>query len=131
MRFALALLVFALPLAAAPVPKAKQSTEQKLIGKWRMVRSDDDGGEPKGYQFYVTFQEKGEFELRRVYGGDTKDTVWTGSFKVIDDDKIDYSVTINGSVKTEVLTIDKLTGSEVSWTDPAGLKESLERAKEK
>ena len=49
---------------------------------------------------------------------------------MIDDDKIDYTVTVGRTKKTEVLTIDKLTDTEVAWTDPDKLKESLERVKE-
>ncbi len=132
MRTVVALLVFAVPLVtvAAPVPKVKKTTEEKLIGKWRMVKSDSDTDQPKGYEFYVVFKEKGEIELRREYGEDAKPTVWSGTFKVLEGDKIDYSVTINNRVKTEILTIDKLTDTEVAWTDPDKLKETLERAKD-
>ncbi len=131
MRGLVALLLFALPVLAAPVPKAKvKTTEQKLIGKWRMVKSDTDTGGQRGYEFYVIFKEKGEFELRTEYAADIKPRVYTGTYKVIGDDKIDYAVDVNGRAKTEVLTIDKLTDTEVSWTDPDKLKESLERVKE-
>jgi len=131
MRVLFAVLVFALPLVAAPVPKAKmKSTEQKLIGKWRMVKSDTDAGGQKGYEFYVIFKEKGEFELRYEYNGDIKPRSYTGTFKVLDGDKIDYSVNLNGRTKTEVLDITSLTDSAVSWTDPDKLKESLEKVKD-
>jgi uncharacterized protein (TIGR03066 family) len=131
MRVLAALLLFALPAFAAPVPKAKaKTTEQKLIGKWKMVVSDTPGGR-QGYEFYVVFKEKGEFELRYEYDGDIKPRVYKGTYKVIGDDKIDYSVDVGGRAqKTEILTIDKLTDTEVSWTDPDKLKESLERVKE-
>ena len=118
-------------LAAAPVPKPKgNTTEQKLIGKWRMVKSDTDNGVQKGYEFYVIFKEKGEFELRYEYEGDVKPRSYVGTYKVIDDDKIDYTVMVGQTKKTEVLTINKLTDTEVAWTDPDKLKESLERVKE-
>lgn len=119
-------------VVAAPVPKvAKKTTEQKLLGTWRMLKSDGTGDGPKGYEFYVVFKEKGEFELRYEYKDGTPNRAYAGTFKVIEDDKIDYSVTIGKRVKTEVLTIDKLTDSEVSWTDPDKLREELERVKEK
>ncbi len=131
MRVLAALLLFALPVFAAPVPKAKvKTTEQKLIGKWRMVKSDTDNGGQKGYEFYVIFKEKGEFELRYEYDGGIKPRSYLGTYKVIGDDQIDYTVNLNGRAKTEILTIDKLTDTEVSWTDPDKLKESLERVKE-
>lgn len=118
-------------LFAAPVPKPKgKTTEQKLIGKWRMVHSDTDSGTAKGYEFYVIFKEKGELELRYEYAGDVKPQSYTGTFKVIDDDKIDYTVMVGRTKKTEVLTVSKLTDTEVAWTDPDKLKESLERVKE-
>jgi len=118
-------------LVAAPVPKPKgKTTEQKLIGKWRMVKSDTDNGVQKGYEFYVIFKEKGEFELRYEYEGDVKPRSYVGTYKVIDDDKIDYTVMVGQTKKTEVLTINKLTDTEVAWTDPDKLKESLERVKE-
>ena len=133
MRVLCSLLLFALPLAAAPVPKAKvKTTEQKLIGKWRMVKSDTDArnGGLKLYEFYVIFMEKGEFELRYEFVLDMEPRSYTGTFKVIGDDKIDYSVDLNGWKKSEVLTIDKLTDTEVSWTDPDKLKETLEKVKD-
>jgi uncharacterized protein (TIGR03066 family) len=131
MRALAALLLLALPVLAAPVPKAKvKTTEQKLIGKWRMVKSDTDNGVQKGYDFYVIFKEKGEFELRYEYEGDIKPRSYLGTYKVLEGDKIDYTVHLNGRAKTEVLTIDKLTDTEVSWTDPDKLKESLERVNE-
>jgi uncharacterized protein (TIGR03066 family) len=132
MRVLAALLVFALPVVAAPVPKAKaKTTEQKLIGKWKMVASDGTANTvAKSYEFYVVFKEKGEMELRYEYDGDVKATSYTGTFKVLDGDKIDYTVDVNGRKKTEVLTIDKLTDTEVSWTDPDKLTESLVRVKE-
>ena len=128
-----ALLLVAVPVItlAAPVPKAKKTTEQKLLGKWRMVKSDStDNGNPKSYEFFVIFKTDGEFELRYEYEGDVKPRTYTGTFKVIDDDKIDYSVKVGNRTKTEVLTIDKLTDTEVAWTDPDKLKEQLERVKE-
>lgn len=130
--FAVLLLVaFVAPTLAAPVPKAKaKSTEQKLLGKWRLVKSDTDNGVQRGYEFYVIFKEKGEFELRYEYPDGTPPRAYTGTFKVIDETKIDYSVTIGNRLKTEVLDITKLTDTEVAWTDPDKLKEELERAKE-
>lgn len=131
MRVLVALLLFALPALAAPVPKAKEkTTEQKLLGKWRMVKSDTDTGVQKGYEFYVIFKEKGEFELRYEYADDIKPRSYFGTYKVLEGDKIDYTVDLNGRKKTEILTIDKLTDTEVAWTDPDKLKESLERVKD-
>lgn len=131
MRAMFVLLVVALPVVAAPVPKAKvKTTEEKLIGKWRMVKSDTDGNGEKGYEFFVIFKEKGELELRYEYGGDVKPRSYFGTFKVIGDDKIDYTVDQNGRKKTEILDITTLTDTEVAWTDPDKLKESLERVKD-
>jgi uncharacterized protein (TIGR03066 family) len=131
MRSLFVLLVFALPVLAAPVPKVKaKTTEQKLLGKWRMVKSDTDTGQPRGYQFYVIFKEKGELELRYEYEGDVKPRSYFGTYKVIDDTKIDYTVNQNGRTKTEVLDVTKLTDAEVAWTDPDKLKEELEKVKE-
>lgn len=135
MRLSLALVavLFALPAVAAPVPKpAKKTVEEKLVGKWRMVKSDgNDNGKPQGYEFYVIFKEKGELELRYEYAAEgAAPQTYTGTFKVIDDTKIDYSVKIGARTKTEVLTIDKLTDTEVAWTDPDKLKEELEKVKD-
>lgn len=128
----LSLVVCAAFASAAPVPKPlKKSTEQKLIGKWRMVRSDTDAANvKKGYEFYVIFRPKGEMELRYEYTTGIAPRSYTGTFKVVDGDKIDYSIDLNGRVKTEVLTIDKLTDTEVAWTDPDDLTEELERVKD-
>ena len=125
------LATFALPAVAAPVPKAKETTEQKLLGKWRLVSSDAPAADtPKSYEFYVIFKEKGELELRYEYTGDVKPRVYTGTYKVLEGDKIDYTVNQNGREKTEVLTLDKLTDTEVAWSDPDKLKEVFERVKE-
>ena len=134
MRTLFAVLVFALPVLAAPVPKAKaKTTEEKLLGKWRMVKGASElPGGAAAYEFYVIFQEKGVIELRYEYLNARIPTrIYTGTYKVLDGDKIDYSVDIGvRPLKTEILTIDTLTDTEVSWTDPDKLKESLEKVKE-
>src|SRR4051812_21500098 len=92
---ALLALPLALSVSAAPVPKAKKTTEQKLLGKWRMVKSDGtDSDKVKTYEFYVIFKEEGEFELRYEYTNGPAPRSYTGTFKVLDGDKIDYSVKI-------------------------------------
>ncbi len=130
MRSLFVVLVVALPLLAAPVPKVKaKTTEEKLIGKWRMTQSDTGGGR-RGYEFFVIFKEKGELELRYEYTNGIPPQSYTGTYKLIGDDKIDYTVDQNGRKKTEVLDITTLTDTEVAWTDPDKLKESLERVKD-
>ena len=74
-------------LFAAPVPKPKaKTTEQKLVGKWRMVNSESDDGKGglKLYDFYVIFKEKGELELRYEYDVDKVPQSYLGTCKVID-----------------------------------------------
>jgi uncharacterized protein (TIGR03066 family) len=132
MRVVAALFLFALPSFAAPVPKVKaKTTEQKLVGKWRMVESDSSGkAGQKAYEFYVVFQEMGILELRYEWTEDGRVRSYPGTWKVIDGDKIDYTVMRAGDTKTEVLDIVTLTDIEVAWTDPDKLKEKLEKVKE-
>ena len=134
MRIFLALLFgsMAFGLAnAAPVPKQlKRSSESKLLGTWRLTASDSLGNGKRGYDFFVEFKPEGELEFYYLYPNGRK-IQYFGTYKLIDGDKVDYSITRNGTVKTEILTMNKFTADEIQWTDPDGLKESLEKSEEK
>jgi uncharacterized protein (TIGR03066 family) len=126
--------LFAAGTLAAPVPKekeAKKTTEQKLLGKWKLVDTSGDGGVDDTSSFYVVFKEKGELEsVYETKGQPGKPTVYAGTYKVVDDEKIDFTVTELGQKRSEVLTITTLTDTEVSWVDADKVTEKFERVKE-
>lgn len=120
------------PALAAPVPKEiKKSAEQKLLGRWKLTKSDSHPNGISGYEFFVVFKEKGVLELRYEYAGDRPPTLYTGRYKVVDDDKIDYTVGRGNTETGEVLVIEKLTADEVKWVDPDNKREELVRARKK
>ena len=133
MRILLALLLGAMAVGsadAAPVPKQlKKNPEAKLLGTWRLTASDSLGNGNRAYEFYVVYKTEGELEFYYQYPNGRK-IPYYGTYKLIDGDKVDYSITRNGNVKTEILTMTKFTRDEINWTDPDGLKESFEKAEE-
>ncbi len=134
MRILLALLLgsMAIGLAnAAPVPKQlKRNPESKLLGTWRLTASDSLGNGKRGYDFFVEFKPEGELEFYYLYPNGRK-IQYFGTWKLIDGDKVDYLINRGGTQKTEILTMNKFTAEEIQWTDPDGLKETLEKTEEK
>jgi uncharacterized protein (TIGR03066 family) len=140
MRTILALAVLAacgLAVTAAPVPKDdkkddKKSLEDKLIGKWKMVKAS---GEAVEFDFFIVYKKGGEMEFHRGSGDEAE--VSKGKFKTIDPDKdnklgtIDWTVNEGGNERGEVSKINELTEDKLTFTDPEGVKEEFERVKEK
>jgi uncharacterized protein (TIGR03066 family) len=130
MRFILGsigLLGIALTIAsAAPVLKGKSDAD-KLIGTWKLVRSDQ--GVPENVQFFVELTRDGKMSLRVEPTGPAPPILLKGTYKH-EGDKIDYTLqTQQGTEKQEVLTIQKLTETELVTVDPEGIKEEFERVK--
>ncbi len=105
-----------------------KETETKLLGKWKLVKSDlGDAGEES--KFFIVYKEKGEMEFVRD-GGDEKQ-VFKGKYKVTDADKIDWTVEEFGQERGEVSTVKELTDKKLVIEDPQGVKEEFEKVVEK
>ena len=134
MRILLALLFGSVVVGltmAAPVPKQlKRSPESKLLGTWRLTASDSLGNGKRGYDFFVEFKAEGELEFYYLYPNGRK-IAYYGTYKFIDGDKVDYTINRGGTQKTEILTMNTFTADEIQWTDPDGLKETLEKTEVK
>jgi uncharacterized protein (TIGR03066 family) len=117
-------------LSAAPVPKMKErTTEQKLVGKWKLVKTDNKL--PGTYDFFIDFKGKGELSFTRVPAKGGRTTVADGKYTVIGDDKVDWKVTESGRERGETAKIKMLTADKLVIEDPAGIKEEFERVVEK
>ena len=118
-------------LTAAPVPKAKEkTTEEKLAGKWKLVKTD--AALPTEFEFVVEYKPKGELAFVRtpLKGGGTA-SVAEGKYKVVDGDKVEWSVAEGGAARGETSKIKVLTADKLVVEDPDGIKEEFERVVEK
>ena len=118
---------------AAPVPKVKaKSVEEKLIGKWKMVGSDNGVSS----NFYVVYKKGGEMEFRYEDNAGQARTVYQGKFKAGEPDdtyklgSIDWTVKQGGGERGEVSKILEFTDDILEFVDPQGVKEKFERVKE-
>lgn len=118
-------------LDAAPITKMKEkTTEQKLLGKWKLVKSDAGG--PTTYEFVIDFKPKGEMAFIRTPtqpGG--RSSVAPGKYTVIGDDKVDWKVNEGGTERGETSKIKLLNQDKLIIEDPQGIKEEFERVVEK
>lgn len=127
------LLLFAVPVFAAPVPKAKAPTlEEKLVGKWHLVAQR---GKPvQNSTFHIVFLKGGELEFR--YEGKGPASVSKGTYKLgepTDENKLgtfDWKIDQNGAERGELSRITELTDDVLEFKDPEGLVERFERVKE-
>jgi uncharacterized protein (TIGR03066 family) len=116
-------------LTAAPVPKAKEkTTEEKLAGKWKLVKSDM--GLPAGFDFVIEYKPKGALSFTRTPQKGAA-SVSDGKYKVIGDDKIEWTVNEGGNERGETSKIKVLTEDKLVIEDPDGVKEEFERVVEK
>lgn len=117
-------LAFTGGLFAAPVPKPiKENTTERLIGVWKLVKSD---AEMNGdYTFTIEFTKDGKLLANYDFGNGVTQTQ-EGTFKA-DSDKIEYTLAKRG----ETLTIQKLTDDDLAVIDPEKKKEEFTRVKDK
>ena len=114
-------------LNAAPVPKTKEkTTEEKLAGKWKLVKTD---ATLPNYEFVIEYKPKGELAFIRT-PKEGKASVSEGKYKV-DGEKIEWTVKEGGEDRGETSKIKKLTDDRLILEDPDGLKEEFERVVEK
>src|SRR5262245_56058742 len=130
MRLAAALLVtlaLSVPAAAAPVPKAKPTTADKLLGTWKLVKSSQ--GAEKRIYMEIEFTKDGKMLLRhRGQGAQGPLFLREGKYKV-EGEKIHYEVSTPGYEKAETLTIQRLTDDELAFDDPDDIREEFVRVK--
>ena len=126
MRFLIATLLVGLAsgfATADPIPKEKEKTAlekqaEKVIGKWRIVKSN--GTEINGTT--VEFTKDGKMTISMDEGK----TEFKGKYKVTKEG-IDYKVSLGETEKAEVLTIKKLEEKTMTTEDPEGVAEEFER----
>jgi uncharacterized protein (TIGR03066 family) len=119
---------------AAPVPKEikKKSFEDRLVGKWKMIASDNGVSS----NFFVVYKKGGEMELRYEDNSGRASTVYHGKFKAVEPDEnyklgsIDWTVKQGNRERGEVSKILELTDDILEFEDPEGVKEKFERVKE-
>ena len=116
-------------LSAAPVPKVKEkTTEEKLIGKWKLVKTD--GTLPDEYQFIIEYKPKGVMAFHRI-PKEGKPSVSEGKYKVnAEKMEMDWTVNEGGNERGETSKIKTLTEEKLVIEDPDGVKEEFEKVKE-
>ena len=122
----LAFLLFTASSQAQDEPKDKGNAE-KLVGTWQLVKSDQEI--PEDLKFFVDLTADGKMAIRVEMKGTKEGLTMKGKYKV-DGNKIDYTITTpDGEKKQEILTIKKLTDTDLVTVDPDGVKEEFKRVK--
>lgn len=112
--------------------KKEKTVEEKLIGKWKMVKAN---GEAVAFDFFIVYKKGGEMEFVRGTGDDAE--VSKGKYKTAEPDKdnklgtVDWTVNEGGNERGELSKINELTDDKLAFTDPQGIREDFERVKEK
>jgi uncharacterized protein (TIGR03066 family) len=115
--------------SGAPIPKAKEkTTEEKLAGKWKLVKTDAKF--QGNYEFLIEYKPKGEMVFYRNFMNG-QSLVSEGKYKVLEGEKIDWTVNENGNERGEVSKIKTLTAEKLVIEDPEGIKEEFEKVVDK
>lgn len=124
---------FGLMAVAAPTPKAdKKTLEDQLVGKWKLVKTNDEAVD---LDFFIVYKKGGEMEFHRGQGENAQ--VSKGKYTAKDPDKeyklgsIDWTVNESGESRGEVSKILILSEDKLKFEDPQGVTEEFERVKEK
>ena len=108
----------------------KAETEKKLLGKWKLVKSDQ-GDVGDGPAFYIVYKEKGVMEFHRDGEEEGKPVVFKGTYKVTAEDKVEWEIEEPSGKRGEVSTVKTLDDKKLVIEDPAGVKEEFEKVVEK
>jgi uncharacterized protein (TIGR03066 family) len=106
----------------------KAETEKKLLGKWKLVKSDM--GDVSA-NFHIVYKAKGEMEFHPGVDEDDKPLVFKGTYKVTAADKMEWEIDEGGNKRGEESIIKKLDDKTLIIEDPAGIKEEFEKVVEK
>lgn len=109
---------------AAPVPKQSPSTAEQLLGSWKLLKADS--GLEEGVLLIVNFDKDEKLTITLSAG--TTELIRHGTYKA-DGNKITYTIESGVGVKTEVLTIKKLSDANLHVVDPDGKNEEFSRVK--
>ncbi len=119
-------------LSAAPVPKVKEkTTEEKLLGKWKLVKTD--GTLSTEFDFVIEYKAKGVMTFTRtpLKGKEGKEFVSEGKYKVnAEKMEIEWTVNEGGLDRGETSKIKTFTDDKLVLEDPDGLKEEFQKVKE-
>jgi uncharacterized protein (TIGR03066 family) len=116
-------------LNAAPVPKDKEkTTQEKLLGKWKLVKSDQPL--PADLDFFIEYKPKGALVFIRV-PKEGKESVSEGKYKLDGDTKLEWTVNEGGMERGETSKIKTLTEDKLVLEDPDGIKEEFEKVVDK
>lgn len=126
--------MFGLDAMAAPVPKAvkAKTVEDRLIGKWKMISSDNG----TSTNFHVIYSKNGVMEFRYEDANGRIGTSYSGKFKASEPDgenkigTIDWTVQQGGGERGEKSRILELTDDVLEFVDPQGVKEKFQRVKD-
>ena len=125
--------VFGAAATGAPIPKeAKKTLPEKLMGEWRLVKTD--ASVKPAFEFSIHFKKDGALEFHRQYP-DREAIISKGKYKAADkaekypDGSIDWSIGEGDNALGEISKILKLNDDELVFEDPEGLKESFVRVK--
>lgn len=102
--------------------KVEKIDAKKLIGKWEPAKAE------KGGSMVLEIQEKGKLVLSVSFGDKTEKL--EGSYK-LDGNKLEVELAFGGKSDKEILTVLKLTDTELVTKDSKGKEDTLKRVKAK
>ena len=123
LMFTFLVLAFSTSLFADDKPK---TVAEKLIGKWKLVKSGEDL--PEGVAATLELMKEGKLKLSITFMGQTK--LIDGTYKLENDKKINVVMTDGEKEKKETMTIEKLTEDELITIDDKDKKDEFKRIKD-
>lgn len=126
MRRLAAALVVLCPWAAAPaapIPRDRLDAE-RVVGTWRMTLGAQ--GQTNTH-LELDFYQSGKMVIRQGLPNGVQ-SVYQGSYRMFGN-QLPYEVKQGARVKSETLTVTKLTATELVIVDPDGLKEEFVRVR--
>ena len=125
----------ALTATGAPIPKEEKKVSEKLLGEWKLVKTDAPV-KPE-YTFTIHFKKDGALEFHRKLPDQDEANISKGKYKTAEPDAknklgtIDWTIGEGDDARGELSKIITLTDDELVFEDPDGLKESFVRVKPK
>ena len=123
LMFTFLVVAFSASLFADDKPK---TVAEKLIGKWKLVKSGEEI--PEGATATLELMKTGKLKLSITFMGKTQ--LIDGTYQLEDDKKLKVEMKDGKNEKKETMTIEKLTEDELITIDEKDKKDEFKRIKE-
>ena len=121
--FTFLVVAFSASLFAEDKPK---TVAEKLIGKWKLVKSGEEL--PEGVAATLELMKEGKVKLNITFMGKTQ--LIDGTYRLEDGEKLKVVMKVEEMEKTQIMKIEKLTEDELITIDEKNKKDEFKRVKE-